>query len=201
MVAEWKEVSDYNCFLHLEEKQQKLHNSDNTLNQTPNAYNAVSTLNIVTSAEANFVAGCQDYILLARATVIIKASDAHQVKAELTSTEAHLPALHVLPIKDDILIELCKRTNVYVVVIMNEVILKFKLPLLVQQFFDVFILVPVATVKIASADGDRREILSQLLPPEQNFHYFPSTIPLQFTLLPASDNKLKAKLKVKFGDH
>uniref|UniRef100_A0A1B0AKQ7 Uncharacterized protein n=1 Tax=Glossina palpalis gambiensis TaxID=67801 RepID=A0A1B0AKQ7_9MUSC len=67
--------SDYNCFLHLEEKQQKLHNSDNTLNQTPNAYNAVSTLNIVTSAEANFVAGCQDYILLARATVIIKASD------------------------------------------------------------------------------------------------------------------------------
>lgn len=71
-----------------------------------------------------------------------------QLKAELTPTKAHLLTLHLVPTEDGILIQIYKLTNVYVAVIKNEVILKFKLLPVAQQFFDVFEVVLVETAKV-----------------------------------------------------
>uniref|UniRef100_A0A1A9ZPU4 Uncharacterized protein n=1 Tax=Glossina pallidipes TaxID=7398 RepID=A0A1A9ZPU4_GLOPL len=71
----------------------------------------------------------------------------HSPKSELTLNKTYLARLHGLPTENDNLIGLCKLTSSKRVIIKNEVIFEIMLPLVDQQFFDVFNVVPIPIVK------------------------------------------------------
>ncbi|XP_011295617.2 uncharacterized protein LOC105262385 [Musca domestica] len=71
----------------------------------------------------------------------------HQLREEINIIKANLPISHALPTDDENLIELYKLMSVKGAVTKHEVIFEVKIPLVNQQFFELFKAVPVPTIR------------------------------------------------------
>ncbi|XP_073831613.1 uncharacterized protein [Musca autumnalis] len=71
----------------------------------------------------------------------------HQLKEEISVIKANLPISHALPTAGDNLIELYKLMSVKGAVTKYEVIFEVRIPLVNQQFFELFKVIPVPTIK------------------------------------------------------
>ncbi|XP_058987951.1 uncharacterized protein LOC131806981 [Musca domestica] len=71
----------------------------------------------------------------------------HQLREEINIIKANLLISHALPTDDENLIELYKLMSVKGAVTKHEVIFEVKIPLVNQQFFELFKVVPVPTIR------------------------------------------------------